>query len=368
MDFYKILGVDKKASDDDIKKAFRKLSLKYHPDRQNGKTDEEKQEAERKFKEINEAYQTLSDPDKRRNYDSFGSNARAGFNPFSSHGYAPDGFYDPFSWAEQQRREPPVPKGDTLLLRIPVSIEELFTGCKKTFKYNRNVRCAVCHGDGGTNKKTCSTCHGSGFYRKVVHSGFGVMYQETPCPTCGATGYVIDKKCTKCNGTGFDQRKATIDVDIAPGMPHGAEILFSGKGSESKSPKGINGDLRVMIVHNYDNSRYMVNGLDVMESVSIPYYDLLLGCDYLLTKPDGKQLKIHIDSCTPESKVIRLFGEGIHDNQGNVGNYFIEIHYQLPDSITDEERFALETIKIEKTKNKTKENDSEVSEPSDVNT
>lgn len=360
MDFYKILGVDKKATKNDIKKAFKKLSMKYHPDKQSGKTDEEKQEAERKFKEINEAYQILSDQDKRRNYDLFGSNAEAGFNPFTNQSYNSNGFYDPFGWAGQQRREPQITKGDTLLLRVPVSIEEIFTGCKKTFKYERNVRCAVCHGDGGTNKKTCPTCNGSGFCRKTSYSGFGVIYQETPCSDCNATGYVVDKKCTKCNATGFDQRKSTIDVDIAPGMPHCAEILFSGQGSESKSPKGMNGDLRVMIVHNYDNSRYMVNGLDVMESVSIPYYDLLLGCDYVLTKPDGKQLKIHIDSCTPESKVIRLFGEGIHDNNGNAGNYFLEIHYQYPTSITDEERSALENIKVEKIKNKIKDNSSRV--------
>lgn len=359
-DYYEILGVSKDASEKDIKKSYRKLSLKYHPDKNANKSPEEKQEAEAKFKEVNEAFQTLGDKEKRQQYDMFGSlggDFRGnGFNPFgsrTSHGYGPNGWFDPFEAGQAYNRRQPTtyPPGSNIRMKIPVTLEEIFKGCTKKVKFERKIRCAACHGDGGYNKKTCSRCGGSGTVVSVSQSPFGVIRQETTCPVCKGVGFTYEKSCPTCSGTGYTSRIETLDVEIPMGTREFSTFEYKGKGNESRSKYMDTGDFLASIIYDYDRNRYFVEGLNILEQLTLPYYELMLGTDYVLEKPDGKQLKIHIDSCPPEGKTIRLLGEGLPGDIQN-GDYFLQLHYGIPESISDTERELLEAIKVDKTVSK----------------
>lgn len=351
---YELLGISKNATEQEIKQAYRKMSLKYHPDRWASKSENEKKEAEDKFKEINYAYQVLSDPEKKKNYDTYGDPEmkNAGFgggNPFGGfsdlfkqfgnmHGF---GGGNPFGG---ETIEP----GQDIQMRIPLTIEEIFTGCTKKVKFNRNVRCPNCHGAGGSGQKTCPHCHGTGQHVDTQRTPFGVIQNVTTCPYCHGTGFTIEHKCQSCNGTGFKKSENTVEIKFPPGMPNGKGIQYSEQGSESSSVKGPNGDFIAIAKYDFDTNRYTINGLDVVEKVYIPYYDLLLGCDYTITLPNKITKKISLNSCIEEGKLIKLYREGIK-YQGQVGDYYLEIHYELPTSLTAEERKNIENIKVLKT-------------------
>lgn len=342
--YYDILGIKQDATDKQIKSAFKKLSIKYHPDKQAGKTDEEKAEAEAKFKEINEAYQTLSDPKKRQIYDMDGDEFNISsqwpaddffdrFNPFGH-----SNFYD--SNAEQ------IIPGNDIRMNVPLTLEEIYNGCKKTVVYERDVRCAACHGDGGTGKKMCPHCHGTGWERNVQHTPFGIISQQTTCSHCHGTKFVIDHICKTCGGTGFTKVKETLELNFPAGIQNGNGLRVVGKGAESKDKKGPNGNFIAVAIHNYDTDKYVVEGNDVLERVTLPYYDLMLGTEYTHTFPDGRTKKINIESCTKEGKVIKLYKDGINGE----GDYYLEFHYEIPTELSDEERKVLENIKVDKLK------------------
>ena len=363
--YYKTLGVDEKASQEEIKKAFRRLSIKLHPDKQTGKSDKEKKEAEAKFKEVNEAYQVLSDEEKRRKYDSgtsfdFGNANGNGFGGFDFGDFNFDefGFNDAgfdfskffgngshygYSHPTQKQSE----KGADIKMAIPVSIEELFTGCTKKVKYYRNVRCPNCHGVGGTNKHTCPDCNGTGMTRTTVRSPFGFTTSTGPCKKCGGKGYIVDTKCPTCGGTGFKKTETVLDVKFDPGMLNGFNMVYRGKGHESSDISGETGDFLALCKHNYDTTKYqIVNSFDVYEKVEIPYYDALLGCEYILEKPDHKKIKVTIPSCIPNGKQLKLAKEGIPYN-GRYGDYILIVIYKIPEKLSWRERNALEALKLD---------------------
>lgn len=349
--YYDILGVSSDVPEKDIKRAFKKLSLQYHPDKQANKSDIEKAEAEEKFKEINEAYQVLSDPTKRRNYDmtgdpDFGGSMHSGgfdpFNPFDIFSRMQSGNHGGF------RREEPVIPGRDIRMTIPLTIEEIYSGCTKTLRFDRNVRCASCHGEGGTGKKTCKHCNGTGMEVHIERTPYGIVQQQTTCKHCHGTGMVVEKTCKTCSGSGFTTMKDTVELDIPAGIPNGNGLRVKDKGSESKSRKGATGDFIAIVVHNYDSERYVVEGNDIIEIVNLPYYDLLLGTDYVHTFPDGHTKTIHIAPCTQYGKTIRLYKEGIN----NDGDYFLQFHHVMPEELSDVERKALENIKVDNAKRK----------------
>lgn len=373
--YYKTLGVNENATQDEIKKSFRKLSVKYHPDKQANKSEKEKKEAEAKFKEINEAYQVLSDEDKRRQYDRGGSfdfgggaggNTGGGFDfggfgdfYFDEFGVNGEGFdfsklfgghKNAYNTFKQKPRQPE--KGADIKMAIPVSIEEIFTGCSKKVKYYRNVRCPNCHGAGGTNKHTCPECHGSGSVVSTSRSPFGFTQTSKVCPKCGGKGYVVDSKCPTCGGTGFKREETITSIDFGPGMLNGFSKIYPGKGHESQDQKGQTGDFYAICQHNYDTDRYqIVNTVDVYEKVEIPYYDALLGCEYILEKPDHKKIRITIPSCVQNGKHLKLGGEGIPLSSGSrKGDYYLIIVYKIPTKLSWKEQNALETIRIEMNK------------------
>lgn len=199
---YDILGVSKDATQDEIKKAYRKLSLKYHPDKHTGDTPEEQKKNEELFKEVTEAYDVLSNPEKREQYDNPYSGINSGFGDF---------FYNPFARRKQQ-----VERGNDCFVKVSVNLEDLFKEIySKEFEYHKNVRCSKCNGEGGTGKHKCANCNGSGRLIKSHRNG-NMFYQQDfgECPNCNGTGFIVDNKCNKCNGTGFENTTAKFDLKL----------------------------------------------------------------------------------------------------------------------------------------------------------
>lgn len=345
-DLYEILNIPRDSDDKTIKQSFRRLSLKYHPDRQTGKTDEEKKEAEEKFKEISHAYEVLSDPEKKRNYDTFGDenggghSGFGGFNPFE--GFNP--FADFFGHRGGQQRQQSVQPGRDIQMKIPVTIKDIFNGTKRSVKYKKQVRCKVCHGAGGSGQKTCPKCHGTGRLITQQRMGnMGMSIREETCPLCHGTGFYVEKKCDHCGGSGFEKEEVKLDIEFPAGIQNGEYRVYPNKGSESKNSSGKNGEFIAIADYNIDTDKYEVEGLNVIEHIHIPYYKLLLGCSYIVNIPNGVSKTIKIKSCVKEGTIMRLSGEGIK-REGQYGDYYVCIHYLIPDNLSVEERKKLEEI------------------------
>lgn len=357
-DFYKILGIKKEATDKDIKKAYRKLSLKYHPDKQAGKSENEKKKAEEKMVEINEAYEVLSDKNKKAQYDRFGSvdNNRSDFSDvdvdmdeiFRMMGQNPFFKMHGGNFHQENMKE----TGQSMKMKIPITLENIYNGCKKKVKFNRYVRCAVCHGAGGIGIKTCEHCHGTGTFVQVVQNQFGYSQTISQCPYCKGTGKIVDKVCSSCNGSGFKLSSNTVEVDFPAGIPNGFAIKYKEQGSESKSIDGINGDFYAVADYQYDTQKYQIDGLDVYEILPVPYYDLILGTILTVKLPNNVVRKIKIDPYTKSQKIITLIGDGlININNGTKGNYNFIIDYKIPEKLSKKEKSLLEELKILGSKN-----------------
>ena len=336
-DYYNILGVDRNATDDDIKKAFRKLSMQWHPDRHANDTPEKKKEAEEKFKEIAEAYGVLSDKEKREKYDRFGSvdgPDMSGFGDFG--GMTPDdiinmfagrhsgfggfggfGGFDGFGGFGRRQKETVKP-GDDKVFMMALSIEDVMCGTSKEFEYVIDTRCGHCNGQGGSGISQCQHCHGTGMVTEVQRHGFSIIQNSYPCPHCHGTGKTVKDTCKECNGTGFKQTKKKVTVNVKPGMQEGQQIIFENYGNESKSPLGHNGDLIVRFSYKFDKNKYAVankNGyLTIFEQVDIPYYDCILGAEKKITLPNKKEVKYKVPENTGHGNIITLKGEGINGN------------------------------------------------------
>ena len=329
---YDILGVSKDATKDEIKKAYRKLSLKYHPDRHTGDTPEEQKKNEELFKDVAHAYDVLGNPEKRAQYD----------NPYfsSNEGYE-DFFYNPFV-----RRKPRVERGSDCFAKISISIEDLFKETySKEFEYHKNIRCSECNGEGGTGKHKCNDCNGTGRIIKTHRNGNTIYQQDFgKCHSCNGTGFIIDNKCSKCNGTGFENTVAKFDLKLPNNyiIQDGAKIIVSElDGNESKDKNGPNGRLIVLISHNFDSNKYEINGYDVIENVNVDWYDALLGKDIVIDHPTGKQIKVKIPEYCKHGNLLKLSKQGIL----GVGNYYIRILHKYPNKLSKEVKKKLEEIK-----------------------
>ena len=290
-DLYEILGLSKGASNEEIKKAYKRLALRYHPDRQGGKSDKEKKEAEEKFKDIGFAYSILSDPEKKQRYDQFGitddqQGMSGGFDPseifkhFMGGMFSgmddDDGFGSFFGRRHRSQNNGPQ-KGQSIHMQIPVSIEEICNGVHRDIEYDIQGKCSSCHGTGGDGVETCSYCHGTGMITETRQMGFSIIQNSHPCQYCGGTGKTIKHKCSKCNGTGLETKTIKLHVDINGGFENGYQQMFNGKGYESKDG-GQNGDLLLELVYKYDTSKYSIQGNNIYEIIEVPYYDCILGC------------------------------------------------------------------------------------------
>ena len=361
-DYYKILGVDKNASDKEIKDSFRKLSLKYHPDRQSGKSDSEKKIAEEKFKEVSEAYDTLSDPKKKQAYDlgesgtgfdDFFRDMAGGFNPFTGH-TDPFGFSDIFG-GNQRRRNPTGERpedlhGSDIRMNIPLNIEDIVNGCKKKVKYKRHVRCHSCHGKGGDKKITCPYCNGTGLETKTTMRS-GMMFQtSTTCTHCGGKGYKIENPCHSCNSTGFEIKEEMLDISFQPGIGNNA-TMYTQKGNESKSEKGIAGNFIAVPVIDASKlgPKYTIEGLDIYETKKVKLTEALLGKEIEIQVPGRPVERYKLNPNTKPGDIIIKYGLGLLQEdfeygRSKRGNYVFKIQYDLPSSLSSRQEVILEKL------------------------
>lgn len=362
-DYYEVLGVAKTATADELKKAYRKLAIKYHPDRQQGKTDAEKKEAEEKFKEAAEAYDVLSNPDKRARYDQFGFAADNMGGGYSGAGMSTDdilshlndifgdlggfggfgGFGDIFGGGRSSRGGRRVNHGTNLQVRVRVTLEDIAHGVEKKIKIPRMVACEHCHGTGakdGTAMSTCPTCHGSGVEVRVQRTIMGQMQSQSVCHTCGGTGKVIKERCTYCGGQGLVRKEEIVTINIPAGVSDGMTLKVSGRGNDAMGG-GVPGDLYVVIQEERD-TRFQRDGDDLIYNLMLDFPTAALGGKVDVPTIDGGA-RVSIQPGTQPGKVLRLRGKGLPspDHYGT-GDLLINVMVYVPENLSSSERKAIE--------------------------
>lgn len=344
-DYYKILGVERDATPDEIKKAYRKMAMKYHPDKNGGDT-----EAEAKFKEAAEAYDILSTPDKKSNYDRYGSNGPSGGYNGGFGGFNMDdifsNFGDIFGGAFNQRYggQKPQSKGSNLRIKVSLTIDEILKGANKKIRYKRQDKCDTCSGKGGTDVRTCLPCNGSGHRTVIQNTPFGQIRQTATCPDCGGSGQQVHNKCRDCKGDGTILREQTVDVDIPAGVSNGMQMNMPGYGNHIRN--GVAGDLHIVVEEIRDNS-FVREGNNIIVEKTISVIDAIIGTNLKVSTPHG-EIPITIEPGTEHGKVIRISGRGVPDIQLGMGDLFIKISIKIPKKIELDEQHALEKLKNSK--------------------
>ena len=338
---YEVLGIDKNNFDEkELKKNYKKLCIKYHPDKFATKSEEEQKEAEEKFKEVNEAYQVLSDPDKKRQYDQFGDvNAQTAHqqeHPFGQ-------MWERMRRAQQQAREREM-AGSDIRMRIPLSLKELYTGTKKKLRFKRHVRCSKCHGAGGSGQEPCPHCQGTGIFVESYRNGHTIYQSQTVCPHCQGTGIFTKYKCEKCNGTGFETEYNIVEVEFPAGLQDGETIVIHNEGSESSKDQYPNGNFICIIEQDYDTEKYVLNGLDVYEPVSVPYYKALLGEEIDIDHPLHGKMKVKLEECSQPDDQIVIKDSGLPREGYRTGKYVVVVKYDIPSKLSEKEKETLKKL------------------------
>lgn len=354
-DYYEILGVAKNAGEDDIKKAYRKLAIKYHPDK-----NPDDKGAEEKFKEAAEAYEVLSNPEKKQRYDQFGhagvgGAAGGGFGGggmnmddiFSHFGdIFGSGFGGGFSGGSRGGRR--VSRGTNLRVKVKLSLKEIALGVEKKIKVNKFVSCKTCSGSGAKNNQyeTCRACNGSGAITRVQQTILGAMQTQTTCNACGGEGRIVKDKCNTCHGDGIVREEEVISINIPAGVAEGMQLSMSGKGNAA--PRGgINGDL-LIVIEEEENSELKREGNHLIYSLSISFPDAAMGTNVEIPTIDGR-VKIKIEPGTQSGKVLRLKGKGLPDvNSYGKGDLLVEISVYTPTHLNNDEKKMLEQLKLSK--------------------
>ena len=360
-DYYEVLGVDKSASADDIKKAYRKMAIKYHPDKNPGD-----KEAEEKFKEAAEAYSVLSDADKKARYDQFGHAGVEGAGPDFSGGFVNlnDILNDLFGGAfgggfggfggfgggfggQRGQRQQRVYRGRDIRVRVKLTLEEIAKGVEKEISIEKNVPCTECGGKGAKNSsdiKTCPACNGTGQVQRVVNSFLGQTVTYSTCQQCDGEGKIISNPCRSCNGTGLVRKRETIKVKIPAGVEAGMQLTLQGEGHAAKN-NGINGDLLVVIEeHPHADLKREGNNLYYTKIISVT--DAMLGAEVTVPCLDG-DYKIKIDAGTQSGEVVRLRGRGLPsvNGYGGTGDLYVKIAVWIPKKLNKDEKAVIESLR-----------------------
>lgn len=357
-DYYEVLGVAKTATADEIKKAYRKKAIQYHPDKNPGD-----KKAEELFKEAAEAYDVLSDPQKRQRYDQFGHAGMGGaagggfgggFGGFGG-GFSMEDIFEQFGdifgghfGGGRSGRSAGTPRGTNLRVKVKLSLQEIATGVEKKIKVRKKVACTECGGTGAESAsdfETCPTCKGSGRVVRTVNSLFGMMQTEAVCPNCGGKGKIITKKCKKCCGEGVMDSSEVITINIPAGVQEGMQLSMRGYGNAAPNG-GQSGDLLILI----EEERHpdlIRDGNDVIYNLLLPLPTAVLGGSVEIPTIDGK-VKIKIDAGTQPGKVLRLRGKGLPSLNGyGSGDLLVNIGVYIPEKLTSADKELFEKMDAE---------------------
>ncbi len=359
-DYYEVLGVDKSASADEIKKAYRKKAIQYHPDKNPGD-----KEAEEKFKEAAEAYEVLSNPDKRARYDQFGHEGMSGAGGFDGgfgggQGMSMDDIFSMFGdifgghggfggfsgfggggSSQAQRKF----RGSDLRVKVKLSLKDIANGTTKKFKLKKYVPCSHCHGtgaEGNSGTETCPTCKGSGHILRTQQSIFGMMQTQTVCPQCNGEGKIIKNKCKECGGEGIVYGEEVVEVKIPAGVAEGMQLSMSGKGNAGRH-NGIPGDLLIQIEEE-PHPELIRDENDLVYNLLLSIPMAALGSTVEIPTIDGKA-KVKIEPGTQPGKVLRLRGKGLPNVNGyGNGDLLVNVSVYIPETLSKDEKNALEKM------------------------
>ncbi len=356
-DYYEILGVSRSASKDDLKKAYRKLAMQYHPDRNPGN-----KEAEEKFKEAAEAYEILNNDEKRARYDRYGHEGVRG-SGFGSQGFSDindifshfsdifgggssifDDFFGTSSGRGRQRRGSGVP-GSDLRVNLKLTLEEIAEGVSKKIKIKKQVTCDKCKGTGaesGTSKKTCPICHGSGEIKTVSRSVFGQFVNIQPCNNCNGEGEVVDTPCKKCLGDGRYSDEVTVNIDVPAGVHEGSYMTLRGEGNAGKRG-GSAGDI-IVVFKEQEHEYFVREEDDIIYDLTISFPEAVLGTEVDVPTLNGKA-RLKIDPGTPPGKLLKMRDKGIkHLNHSGHGDQIVRITIDVPKKLNTKEKDLLKEL------------------------
>ena len=353
-DYYEVLGVSKGASKEEIKKAYRKQALKYHPDKNPGD-----KKSEDNFKEAAEAYEVLSNDEKKARYDRFG---HAGVGGAASGNYSGAGmtmddifssFGDIFGDAfgglggfGNTRRGKRVNKGSNLRVKVKLTLQEIATGTEKKIKVNKYITCETCGGSGAADTSSisaCSTCHGSGHVTRITNTMLGQMQTASVCPTCGGEGKTITKKCPACYGDGIIQKEEIVKINIPAGVGKGMQMTVGGKGNAARRG-GVNGDLLV-VIDEEEHPELIREGNDLIYNLFISIPDAIMGTHVEVPTVENN-VKIKIEPGTQPGKILRLRGKGLPEVNGyGKGDLLVNVNVWIPKNLNKEEIKTFEKFK-----------------------
>lgn len=361
-DYYEVLGVQKSATADEIKKAYRQMAIKYHPDRNPGD-----KEAEEKFKEAAEAYGVLSDPDKKAKYDQFGFDGLSGAGGFGGGGFSGQGmsmddifsmfgdifggrsgggfggFSDFFGGRGRSGSTERKYKGSDVRIKVALTLEEINTGVTKKFKVKKQVQCAHCHGtgsQGGAAAQTCPDCHGSGTVLRTQQSLFGMVQTQSACPRCGGEGKIIKDKCPYCGGEGTTLGEEIVEVKIPAGVAEGMVLQDEGKGNAGRH-NGYSGNL-LIVIEEKEHKDLVRDENDLIYNLLLSVPQATLGATVEIPTLDGA-VKVKIDPGTQPGKVLRLRDKGLPQiNSNRRGDMLVQVSVYIPESLSREEKQLME--------------------------
>lgn len=319
-DYYEVLGVTKKASENEIKKAYRKLAKELHPD-----VNPNNEEAESKFKEVSEAYEHLSDKDKKAHYDQFGHKPQGGRGGFDM-----SEVFRGFGQAFNQ----PTRKGQNLRVNIKLTLEEIYSGVKKSYKYTRDVSCTTCNGHGGHDVHDCNICNGAGQIIRQINTPIGVMQQQMPCHGCHGIGQKYTTECSTCKGSGLKKAEEIAELELPSGLDESMEFALAGKGNAIKA--GTYGDLYCSFTV-LPHKVFVRNGNDLKMKLKLQYHQLVLGGKVDIETIEGTKIRIKINELSDAETILKIAGKGLKPyGKDSRGDLIITLGLLVPKDMSDD--------------------------------